>query len=162
MTCLVVGVGHPDRGDDAAGPAVIHALRDLELTGMTLVEWTGDPAGLLDLDGWTGGCVVLVDATTTGAEPGTLRRWDATAEDLTGVRTSAGGTHDLGLPEVIALGRRLGRFPARLIVFGIEGERFDIGAPVSAAVARGIAQATVRIAVDARLALESIGHGTER
>ena len=154
MTCLVIGVGNPDRGDDAAGPAVIEALRGLELDDLSLVAWTGDLAALLDLDGWAGGCVLVVDCTATGSAPGTVRRWDATVHDLRGLQHPA-GTHDLSLADVIALGRRLGRFPARLIVFGIEGERYDAGAPMSAAAERGVAQATVRIAVDARLAVQS-------
>jgi Ni,Fe-hydrogenase maturation factor len=48
---LVVGVGHPDRGDDAAGWLVAERLRE-QLVGcdeVEVVRLSADPAGLLTL-----------------------------------------------------------------------------------------------------------------
>jgi hydrogenase maturation protease len=51
------------------------------------------------------------------------------------MRTS---THALGVPEAIELARALGRLPARLEVYAIEGARFTAGAELSPAVERAV------------------------
>ena len=47
------------------------------------------------------------------------------------VRTGAGGTHGLGLAEMIELGRALQRLPAELVVVGVEAQQFGLGEPMS-------------------------------
>jgi hydrogenase maturation protease len=44
----------------------------------------------------------------------------------------------VGLADAIELARALGRLPPRVTVYGIEGERFDTGAPLSDSVAGAI------------------------
>ena len=46
-------------------------------------------------------------------------------------------SHGMGVFEAVGLARALGRLPRRLWIVGIEGERFDLGAPTSAAVLAG-------------------------
>jgi len=97
----------------------------------------GEPIDLLDR--WEGaGEVIVVDAVSSGAPPGTIHRLDPLAEPIQ-TALSQGSTHALGLAEAIELARALGRLPHRLTVYGIEGERFTAGdelsAPVRAAVA---------------------------
>jgi hydrogenase maturation protease len=124
----VIGVGNAARGDDAAG--LIAARR---LGG---IEHEADPLALLDV--WDGAeSVVVIDAVRSGAAPGTIHRFDAT-EPLPAALRSSTSTHAVGLAETIELARALGRLPERLIVYGIEGERFEAGADLTPAVAAGI------------------------
>jgi hydrogenase maturation protease len=76
----------------------------------------------------------VVDAVSSGAEPGTIHRVNAAAGPLP-AELFAASTHHLGLPEAVELARALGRLPTRLVVFGIEGARFDVGDEISAAAA---------------------------
>ena len=57
------------------------------------------------------------------------------ARDAAAARGGA-STHGLGLAEAIELGRALGRLPARLVVYAIEGQGYATGAPLSPPVAR--------------------------
>ena len=98
--------------------------------------YEGEPVGLIEE--WRGAdAVIVVDAVSSGAAPGTIRRLDPLAEPIP-ASLSQGSTHAFGLAETIELARALDRLPARLLVYGIEGERFDAGdelsPPVSAAV----------------------------
>lgn len=128
----VVGLGNELRGDDAVGLSVARALRRLE-PAADVMESSGEPAGLLEaLRGVDE--VVLVDAVSSGARPGVIHRFDASAAALPLVHGAS--THDLGLSDAIELGRALGLLPERLVVLGIEGRTFELGAPLSPEVAR--------------------------
>jgi hydrogenase maturation protease len=129
----VVGLGNAMRGDDAVGLAVARRLREL-VPEADVIERSGEPAGLIDVLGEDARDVVLVDAVSSGGEPGAVHRFDASARALPEVASAS--THGLGLAEAIELGRALGRLPERLVVYGIEGASYELGAPLSPAVAR--------------------------
>jgi hydrogenase maturation protease len=80
----------------------------------------------------------VIDAVSSGAEPGTVHRFDASRTPLPASLRRASSTHALGLAEAIELGRALDRLPARVIVYGIEGERFEAGAALTPAVAAAV------------------------
>jgi hydrogenase maturation protease len=125
---MVIGVGSRWAGDDAAGLAVARRVGGCELGG--------DPASLLDA--WAGADhVVVVDAAASGAPPGTIRHFDARAGRLP-ARLMRCSTHALGVAEAIELARALGRLPARLEVYAIEGARFTAGAGLSPAVEQAV------------------------
>ena len=125
---LVVGLGRRDRGDDAVGPAVAERAMELVPAGVTVVERM-EPAGLIEA--WAGAdLVVVTDAVRSGQPPGTVHVLHACHGPLP-VRTGAGGTHDLGLAEVIELGRALQRLPPELVVVGVEAQQFGLGEPMS-------------------------------
>jgi hydrogenase maturation protease len=140
---LVLGVGQRDRGDDAVGPAVAERAMELvppEVTVMKRVE----PAGLIDA--WAGaGLVVVTDAVRSGQPPGTVHVLHACHGPLP-VRTGAGGTHGLGLAEVIELGRALHRLPPELVIVGVEAQQFGLGEPMSPQVRTGIELAAKAVA----------------
>ena len=134
---LVIGVGNPDRGDDGAGLAVVRRLRGRVGPAVRLLEVRSNVSRLID--GWDGSdAVVLVDATSSGLPPGTVRRFDVTAAPLPVRAFHGGSTHGFGVAEVVEVARALGRLPRRLIVYGIEGARFGrekgLSTPVAAAV----------------------------
>jgi hydrogenase maturation protease len=89
------------------------------------------------LEAWAGADAVLLVDTVRSPDPaGTLHRFDAseTALPAAGARSARGSTHAVGVGEAIELARTLGRLPAAVIVHGVTGERFELGAPLSAAV----------------------------
>ena len=132
---LVVGVGNRLRGDDGAGLAVAGRLRERGVRAVRELE--GEGLGLIDL--WDGArAVVLVDGVRSGAPPGTLHRLDAGAGPLPAALRSSSSTHAIGGAAAIELARALGRLPGRLVVFGVEGARFDTGAGLSKPVAAAI------------------------
>jgi len=138
---LVIGCGNEHRGDDAAGLLVVRRLREL---GLRTAEMGGEGVSLLDL--WSGaGDVILVDAVLTGAEPGTVFRWDALRERIPrgAFRCS---THHFGVAEAVELGRILDRLPRSLKIYGIEAAQFELGAPPAPAVREAIESLAARIA----------------
>jgi hydrogenase maturation protease len=140
---LVVGVGNDLRGDDAAGLEVARRVRLAAPAGVEVVEASGDGAALIDA--WQNAALaVVVDACVSGAEPGTIRRFEAARAPLPAVLASR-STHAFGLAEAVEMARALGRLPDRLVVFAIEGRDFAAGAPLSPAVARAVAEAVTAV-----------------
>jgi hydrogenase maturation protease len=152
---LVVGLGSPDRGDDAVGPRVAAALAQVVsergLVGIHIVEHE-DPTALVDLldpadPAGTWDAVVVLDAVRSGAAPGTLTVLDVGLDGADvrslGARIDPGpaGTHGFGLAGAIELARALHRLPQRVAVVGIEAVGFEHGAPLSAPVRAAIPHA---------------------
>lgn len=127
---VVIGIGNPDRGDDAVGLAVARELKQAALPGVTVIEHRGDAADLVELLAGTD-AVVLVDAAVSGAAPGTFRRIDVHRETLP-ASWFACSTHGLGLATAIELATALGSLPSRCVVYAVEATSFDHGAPISA------------------------------
>ena len=103
---LVVGVGTPERGDDAAGRHVARRLAERPDPAFAALELGGEALELMDA--WEGARgVVLVDAVVSGSTPGTVSRFDASAASLPADLACA-STHDIGLAEAIELSRAMG------------------------------------------------------
>jgi hydrogenase maturation protease len=144
MTPLVLGVGNDWRGDDGAGLEVARMLRCSARPGARIVEYQGEPSGLIDA--WQGeGDVVLVDAVSSGAPSGTVHRLDLLEGPLPPELFRA-STHHLGVPEVVELARALERLPSRLELYGIEGRDFDTGVALGPEVRRAVEQVAGEIA----------------
>lgn len=133
----IVGVGNPYRGDDAAGLIAVQRVRQRK-PGVRVVEWTGDLVEMFDAVA-PESSVIIVDAVLTGAAPGTVLRWDASARPLPerGMRAS---THAFSVSTAIELARAIGRLPASVVLYGIEGVTFDEGAGMSPQVSASIDQ----------------------
>jgi hydrogenase maturation protease len=143
LKTLVIGIGHPFRGDDAVGPSVAEAVAALSLSDVTTLTHHGEGTDLMER--WQGyGWVIVVDATRSGAMPGTIRQWDA-AEGLPAALFPK-GSHVFGVAEAVEMARLLGRLPPRLTVIGVEGADFTMGAGMSPAVAQAAASVAVMIA----------------
>src|SRR5215471_10158651 len=133
---LVIGIGNPDRGDDAAGLEVARRVRAATSPAeVTVREVAGDQLALLDE--WAGATeAYVVDAVCSGGTPGTVYRFDA-ADALAG-RFKFRGTHTFSLADVVELARALGRLPGHLAGYGIEGASFAIGDGLSAQTAQAV------------------------
>lgn len=143
---LIIGVGNRYRGDDRAGLAVAHALR--EDSALDVRESEGEPIALLDT--WAGAdSVLLIDAVSSGVEPGTIHRFDASTAPLPASLRGSTSTHAVGLGAAIELARTLGRLPAQVIVYGIEGADFAAGEELSHGVAAALETLTGRVAAEA-------------
>jgi hydrogenase maturation protease len=130
----VLGVGNRWRRDDGAGPEVARRVRDRAAAAVVVRELEDEPIALIDA--WLGaGAVVVVDALRSGAAPGTIVRADASNEPLPAALRGCASTHAIGVADAIELARALGRLPARLVVFGVEGRSFEVGHGLSAQVA---------------------------
>jgi hydrogenase maturation protease len=138
---LIIGLGNPDRGDDAAG--ILVACRLVE-RGIAAIEHRGDPLDLIQM--WQNAdCAVIVDAVISGATPGTVHVWEAHITDLRD-KMFRSSTHVFGLADAIELARTLGSLPKKLTIYGIEAAHFLTGAPPSPQVLTGIEHAVEQIA----------------
>ena len=147
MTILVLGIGHPDRGDDAAGPLVAAALEGVE--GIEARSITSDPSAILTEPLWdSADRVYLVDTVQTGARAGTVHRWSG-ARLVEHLPATGGGTHDLGIATTLHLAAALDRLPDDLTVIGIEGCRFEVGVPPSRPVRHALAMVAAALAREA-------------
>ena len=147
---LIIGCGNRQRSDDGAGIVVAEKLREL---GIKADICAGQPADLIEA--WTGADdVIVVDVVVTGAPVGTVQTWDARQVPIS--CNAPASTHGLGVAEAIELARVLGRLPARLKVYGIEGQRFEHGAELSSELDSGIEEVVHRI-IDAVSAIPTVG-----
>ena len=150
MRTVVIGVGNPYRGDDGLGLAVAERVRGRLPAGVEVVECEQEPTRLLDA--WDGADVaIVVDACASGAPAGTVHRFDVSGGRLP-EHTFRSSTHAFGVGDAVELARALGRLPARVVVYGVEGEGFAAGAALSAPV--GAAVEAVGAAIEAELAEE--------
>ncbi len=139
----VIGIGNELRRDDGCGVAAARSLRPLLAGRAAVHELTGDATNLLDL--WEGAdLAVVIDGVRSGSDAGTIRRIEVGPEEL-GPAFSPSSTHGLSLAEGVALGRSLGRFPVRLIVYGIEVRDVAMGTGLTAPVARAVREVVARV-----------------
>ncbi len=120
---VIIGIGHPDRGDDAAGLLVADQLRG-HVPGDVKVRLCSGEATQI-MSAWECAAhAIVVDAVRSGQAPGTIHRFEDSAEspcavfeNLSSVRCSS---HGLGLAEAVAMARVLERLPQHLQIYGIE------------------------------------------
>jgi hydrogenase maturation protease len=130
-TCstLLIGVGNEFRGDDGVGILAARRIREKNLPGILIVECDGEAAALLDA--WAGmKAVVIIDAVSSGAPPGTIHRIDARRQSVP-QELFPFSTHALGVAHAVELARSLGKLPINIIIYGIEGEQFATGSSLS-------------------------------
>ncbi|WP_109522656.1 MULTISPECIES: hydrogenase maturation protease [Nocardia] len=136
---VTIGIGNEFRRDDGVGLVVASALDGLGLADVAVLTSDGEPSDLLDI--WADAdLAIVIDAVLCRpATPGRVRCVEGDALPI-GIGTV--GSHALGLPHAVALGRALGRFPRELVVVAVEAACLDVGVglsePVAAAVPRAV------------------------
>jgi hydrogenase maturation protease len=150
---LVIGIGNPDCGDDAIGPLVARRLVGLIPPEVAILERAGDMLGLVE-DWISRDGVVLIDAAAAITAPGSFHRIDLLREPLP-VGLSLASTHGFGVADAVELARALGQLPKRLVVYAVEGCRFEPGAPQSPEVIA----AGERVAVQVVLEILGLSNG---
>lgn len=128
------------RGDDGAGHKVAEILRpflgDRVVTAQSPTQILNHASHDLDI-------LVIVDSAENLSKPGRIHRLkpaDLLSEKQT-IRTS----HTLSLREVISLLSMSEVFRGRLIIYGIEGERFGCGEGLSENVAKACEEVALEI-----------------
>jgi hydrogenase maturation protease len=145
---VVLGIGNIERGDDGAGRQTARLLRHMLLERAEISELDGEATTILaKLEG--ADAAYLIDACVSDVPAGTVHRIDAKEGELPQAYSDV-STHGFGLVAAVELGRTLGQLPPRTIVYAIEGECFDPGAPLTEAVVA----ATVAVADRIRLEIE--------
>jgi len=130
---LVIGVGNAFRGDDGVGLVVALELRELALPGVIVLEQSGEGAALVEAWG-SADRVIVVDAVSSGNEPGIIHRFEVADQPLP-AHFAGGSTHAFGLAEAVELARQLDRLPPHLVIYGIEGKAYDLATGLSSEVA---------------------------
>jgi hydrogenase maturation protease len=129
----IIGLGNSHGGDDAAG---ILVARGVASRGIESMEQEGSPLDLIEM--WQAtDSVIVIDAVSSGCNPGTIHIWDVSVADLS-KDVFRSSTHAFGLAEIVRLARTLDRLPKRLTIYGIEAARFEAGAPPSPAVLEAV------------------------
>lgn len=143
LKILLIGVGNYYRSDDAAGLQVVRQLKDDVLDAVTLLEHSGEGAALMEA--WKGAdAVIVIDAVSSGAPPGTIHRLEPFPEPLPAAMFKH-STHAFSIPQAIELSRTLNQLPGRLIIFGIEGRNFEAGTELSAPVAEALPEVAKQV-----------------
>lgn len=123
---VVIGVGS-DNGDDAAGWIAVEQLREL--------GWPSDsaliarhPAELLD---WCNErrALIICDACAGSGDAGTRSHFTWPTDELPA--SPPRGSHEMSLSFVLELGRTLGRIPAAVDVWTVEGRSWLPSRPAS-------------------------------
>jgi len=134
----VLGVGNPIMGDDGVGLELLAALRaarpgpgidyvDGGTGGMELVPVVQDATRLLILD------------AVAGDTPGQVVRLDG--DQIPRLLATKLSPHQVGLLDVFAAARLLGREPSQVAVVGIVPESVDLRVGLSDVVAGAVAEA---------------------
>jgi len=143
----IIGCGNRDRGDDRAGLVIVERLRKL---GLEAEIHGGDSLALLEK--WTATDeVILVDAVITGAPPGKISVWELRGDEFSLPRIQEGAavsSHGFDIAKAIELARALGKLPARLQIYGIEGKTFERGAEISREVSEAVELLVKQIAAE--------------
>jgi len=148
---LLIGIGNEYRGDDDAGLAAMRALKAKGLPGTHFKECTGDGADLIET--WRKAqMVILIDAVSSGAPPGTIYRFDALTQPMP-ARSSFHSTHAFGVVEAIELARTLNALPPYLIIYAIEGKNFATGMGLSPEVEQAVQQVVEKVTREVQGAL---------
>jgi hydrogenase maturation protease len=120
---LVLGLGNPLMGDDGVGHAVVESLRRDGLPpGVRTIQALSPQPGLLS-DIRDSDLVIIIDAVSSGAEPGTVFRFSFDESEM--MSLPAHNCHSLGLPMLLTAVHLQGRFPEAL-VFGIESGCIEV------------------------------------
>ena len=128
------------------GPLVVELLAGANC-GVRDVGPLEEPLDLLGrFDG--ADLAIVIDAVRSGAPIGTVRVLDvdvANSDDDGRAEPAVTSTHGIGLVGVLRLARAVGRSPRRLVVVTVEGEAFELGSAMSAAVRAAVPEALLAV-----------------
>jgi hydrogenase maturation protease len=114
----VIGIGNLLRADDGVGIHVVRIILE-EMPEVDAVDLSTANIDLLDHIR-SRGHVVIVDAITTGAEPGTIHRLES--REL--VESDFAQSHGLNLPGILKLGEQLypDEMPKKIVILAVEAQ----------------------------------------
>ncbi len=140
MKTIVVGIGNPILRDDSVGVRVVEELQKVMDIDTAISPTTGFE--ILDIIlGYDR--AIIVDAISTGGEPGTI--YELSVDDLD--TTPLLNTHSIPLAITIKLGYTIfgDRMPKDIKIFAIEAEDLGIGDSCSSKVGNAIPKVVKKI-----------------
>ena len=138
---IIIGIGNMYRGDDAIG---LLAADELINSGINVIKASGDATELMET--WEGyDKAILIDACPYMEQTGKIHRVNINEDEnilMDSIRTSS---HNFGITEAIEFSKLLGSLPEEVIIYAIEGERFEQGDEISDQVRSAITAVTEQI-----------------
>ena len=147
----VIGVGNEYRCDDGVGLIVARDIKRREFSGVSVLEESGEGAALMERMRGANAAIVI-DAVSSGREPGTIYRFEAHMESMP-AQFFHSSTHAFSVAAAVELGRMLNELPPVTLVYGIEGRQFVAGIGLSPELEKARQQVVKRIEED----LERLG-----
>ena len=133
----IIGCGNANRGDDAAGVVVAQRLRRkvgaMDLPGVRVFDaGTGGMDVMFQARGSRS--LIVVDASASGSRPGSI--FEVPGDEIESAPRPGQGLHAFRWDNALYAGRLIFKeqFPRDVTVYLIEGERFTLGAELSAPV----------------------------
>lgn len=143
-----MGCGNLLRGDDAAGPVLVRLLAEKNLRpGVRLID--GGTAGMDVAFAMRGARrVIIIDASAIGVEPGTVH--EVPGSELTDLRPPEGNLHRFRWDQALGFAQWMlkDEYPEDVTVWLIEGESYEVGAPLSPVVEASVATVADKIAAE--------------
>jgi hydrogenase maturation protease len=127
---LILGVGNLLMSDEGVGVHVIQRLVENHQLPEQVQVLDGGTLGM-DLLYYLEGVenLLLVDAVEARKEPGTLIRLEG--EDVPAFLSIKISPHQLGVPDMLAAAKLKGAYPRRIVLWGIQPERLELGLDLS-------------------------------
>lgn len=139
---VIIGIGNEYRSDDGAGLYAARRLGDLNLPGVRTIHGIGDGTDMINF--WRDAeMAFIIDSISSGADPGTVLRFDGLTDSLVDDIFTGYSTHAFSVPGTMNLARTLGQLPPKVIIYGIEAQSFSSGqglSPEVAAAARDVVE----------------------
>jgi hydrogenase maturation protease len=111
-------------------------LKALSLDNVTVIEEGGEGTDLMK--SWKGADeVILIDAASSGAKPGTIHRIDARTQHIPRALFRY-STHTFSVGEAVKLARVMNQLPRHMVLYGIEGGSFEAGMVLSRSVEEAV------------------------
>ena len=135
---VLIGLGHPLKGDDYVGSLVAKDLRAKLKTGsrIVIVDAEDSPENMINvLTDIKPRLVVLIDSLEAGLEPGSV-----TLMDLSETTYPFFGTHSLPLKVLLEMAPEI----HKTVLLGIQPGSYEIGEPLS----REVAEAEAHVVMD--------------
>ena len=138
---VLIGIGNMYRGDDAIGLIVADKLQS---SGIPVIKATGDATILME--SWEGyDKAILIDACPYMEQTGQIHRVNINEDENILTDSIRSSSHNFGISEAIEFSRLLRSLPEEVIIYAIEGERFEQGDEVSSKVMSAIPAVTEQI-----------------
>jgi hydrogenase maturation protease len=151
---LLIGVGNEYRSDDGLGVYAVREIKRRNIPGVVAIEQNGEGVALMEA--WRGfDRVIVVDALNAGALSGEVCRIDARTGQIPRNLVHY-SSHAFGVVEAIELSRLLDCLPETLLLYGIEGRRFDVGPGLTDPVLKNMRQMLAHIEAEVHCLLSPI------
>ncbi len=135
-TCrtLVLGVGNLLLSDEGVGVRVVERLASTYELPDTVRILDGGTLGL-DLLYYLEGVenLLIIDAVEMGQEPGSLMRMEG--QEVPAFLSIKMSPHQIGIPDMLFAARLVDRFPRRVVLWGVQPDKLEVGLELSPTVA---------------------------